>query len=477
MVPPNRAADGRLGRLVQPVRTVPNPEGRLFEQIQLALAQPGLEVDLDRCRITGRSAYGAVSDLATGSVAGAAAVTADLIADAVGARRGVDVDRGLVDRWCRTGYSPVGWRPTSVWDPFARDYQTADGCVRLHTNAAHHRSAALSVLGGVDTPEAAETAIAQWESTALEQAIYAAGGCGVELRTGDEWARHQQGVAVAGEPAVRWQQDEVAPIRWTFGSPERPLAGLKVLDLTRVIAGPVSTRFLASLGADVLRIDPPGWSDGLLELDMTVGKACAGLDLKDAADRAVFESLIVEADLMVVGYRADALDRLGFDDQRIRTLNPGLIEVRLNAFGWTGPWRNRRGFDSLVQRSSGLAVAVDGGVMAMPYQILDHATGYLSAAAAIQLVRARRAGIPVVSARLSLARQAQMLLDLGATADVVGVAAGTETVGVDDDLEPVEGTGLGPIRRLRLPYAIDDVNLSWQRPSGNLRSSAARFSV
>lgn len=135
----------------------------------------------------------------------------------------------------------------------------------------------------------------------------------------------------------------------------RPLAGIKVLDLTRVLAGPVATRFLAGLGARVLRIDPPDWDEPGVVPEVTLGKNCARLDLRQTADRARFEALLSDCDMIVHGYRPGALDRLGYGFDLRRALRPGLIDISLCAYGWSGPWAARRGFDSLVQMSCGIA--------------------------------------------------------------------------------------------------------------------------
>lgn len=160
----------------------------------------------------------------------------------------------------------------------------------------------------------------------------------------------------------------------------RPLAGIKVLDFTRVLAGPVATRFLAGLGADVLRIDPPEWDEPGVVPDVILGKRCARLDLHTAEDRRVFEALLARADIVVHGYRPGAMARLGYDEGERRTINPGLVDVSLCAYGWTGPWAGRRGFDSLVQMSIGIAEAGMRWQQAerpvpLPVQALDHATG------------------------------------------------------------------------------------------------------
>jgi crotonobetainyl-CoA:carnitine CoA-transferase CaiB-like acyl-CoA transferase len=178
-----------------------------------------------------------------------------------------------------------------------------------------------------------------------------------------------------------------------------------VLDLTRVLAGPVATRFLAGYGADVLRIDPPGWNEPGVIPEVTLGKRCARLDLTQAADRATFETLLAEADVLVHGYRPAALERLGYSEAYRRQRNPSLIDVALDAYGWTGPLAGRRGFDSLVQMSCGIA---DHGMrrqgagkpVPLPVQALDHATGYLIAAAVVRALIARLSDGRVQQARL-----------------------------------------------------------------------------
>ena len=235
------------------------------------------------------------------------------------------------------------------------------------------------------------------------------------MRSRDAWLAHPQGAAVAREPLVAWTTAaQTSPSGRNGEARGQPLAGIRVLDLTRVLAGPVSTRLLAAFGADVLRIDPPFWSETTLEPEMTLGKRCAGLDLRQSEDRSVFEALLREADVFVHGYRSDALQGLGYGPEELRQYNPTLVDVALCAFGWTGPWAQRRGFDSLVQMSSGIA---DFGMRSesaseprpLPVQALDHATGYLMAAAVLHALRQRRSKGRVLSARLSLARTAHLL--------------------------------------------------------------------
>ncbi|MBK7948020.1 MAG: CoA transferase [Deltaproteobacteria bacterium] len=446
-------------------------------EIETALdAASGVASDPVEVEVVGRGSLAScfdVTGLAVASIAAAGGELARYAASDEGAVGRVEVDRRLASMWFGFSLRPEGWALPSPWDPIAGDYPTRDGWIRLHTNAPHHRDAAIAVLGVEADRKAVAAAVARHESEGLEAALVEGRGCAAAMRTQAEWARHPQGEAVAREPLVAWATVPCA----TESRPDRsrsrgaPLAGVRVLDLTRVLAGPVATRFLASWGADVLRIDPPSWDEPAVVPEVTVGKRCAGLDLEQAGDRARFESLVAEADVFVHGYRPDALARLGYDSARIRALNPDLIDVALCAYGWTGPWRGRRGFDSLVQMSSGIAHA--GSLWAnaprptpLPVQALDHAAGYLMAAAVLRGLRLRRDAGLAASARLSLARTASLL-----TAGPPDTASGALAAEEPSDLAPgVEDTTWGAARRLRVPLRIAGLNGESGTPACALRS-------
>ena len=417
-----------------------------------------------------------VSDFAAAAVGVAAAALAELVGTRWGTVPPVSVDRRLASLWYGWSLRPDGWTVPPTWDPIAGDYQAADGWMRLHTNAPHHRDAALSVLG-VDAIKAdVARVVATWNASALETAIVARGGCAAEMRSIEAWRRHPQGTSLAGESLLATRRTEAT--RRSTWSPQRdrPLHGRKVLDLTRVLAGPVATRFLAGFGADVLRIDAPAWDEPAVVPEVTLGKRCARLDLRLPTDRARFEELLRHADVLVHGYRADALDALGLDAATRQAIRPGLVDVSLCAYGWTGPWRNRRGFDSLVQMSAGIA---DAGMRRLgtdrptplPVQALDHATGYLLAAAAIRGLTSRFTDDRGVEARASLARTAAVLID-GAGAIYPGDIAG---VGDDDWSPHVEATAFGPGYRLRPPIALEGAAMRWDRPATRLGSAAAEW--
>ncbi|WP_332766562.1 CoA transferase [Pseudomonas koreensis] len=417
----------------------------------------------------------AVTDLACASLAAAGQAVSELLRQQTGELPTVAVDRRLASFWFSSSIRPIGWQVPPLWDPVAGDYATADGWIRLHTNAPHHRAAAERVLGACADRTAMATKIALWTSTALEQAVVEAHGCAAEMRSWAQWQQHPQGLAVNAEPLVHFaEQVDGKTLPWQ-GSAARPLAGIKVLDLTRVLAGPTASRFLAGLGADVLRIDSPTWNEPGVVPEMTLGKRCARLDLHDPADRAVFENLLKEADLLLHGYRADALEHLGFSFERRQQLAPGLIDVSLNAYGWSGPWRNRRGFDSLVQMSSGIAEAGQRWKQAdkptpLPVQALDHATGYLMAASALRLLTERLANGRGGSARLSLARTAKLLIEHGPGTN--------EPLRAEDALDQapaIEQTAWGPARRLRVPVEIGGTPVQWDLPAIDLGSHRPRW--
>ena len=199
----------------------------------------------------------------------------------------------------------------------------------------------------------------------LEGAIFAAGGCAAALRERAAWESHPQGRVLA-ELRGLLDLDEGAGDARPLGEllPDQPpAAGVRVLDLTRVIAGPVAGRTLAALGAEVLRIDPPGLPE--LErsaLDGGPGKRSALLDLRTTTGRATFHHLLEHADALIEGYRPGALDALGFGTAELSARYPNLVTASLSAWGHAGPWGGRRGFDSLVQSASGIAAeCTDGG--------------------------------------------------------------------------------------------------------------------
>jgi crotonobetainyl-CoA:carnitine CoA-transferase CaiB-like acyl-CoA transferase len=412
-----------------------------------------------------------VTGLATSAVAAASLGAAHLLA----ARResappsvSVDSRHASAAFAAEALFTPIGWTRPPTWDPLAGNYRAGDAWIRLHTNYTHHRRAVEQVLGARDR-DAVHAALAGEKAQDVESAIVEAGGAAAVMRDRDEWLASTAGAATAETPAVSVaERTSSEPAPWSPLTAELPFEGVRVLDLTRVIAGPVCTTFLAGYGADVLRIDPPGFEEvGSLLPETTAGKRTAALDLTARAGRARFEELIVGADVLVCGLRADALDRLGYDDRSLTALNPGLIVAGLDAYGWTGPWRNRRGFDSLVQMSCGIAahgarVAGRDEPVPLPVQALDHATGWLLAAAVGNALTRRVTESVTARIHASLIGTANLLSTLDAPPAAPSVLT-PEDVTLEDT-----ATEWGPARRVPIPGRIEGVRPRFACPAGPL---------
>jgi hypothetical protein len=311
-----------------------------------------------------------------------------------------------------------GAPPGPVWDPLSRVYAAADGWVRLHGNYAQHRAGIERVFGSVE-PEVVAEAIAAQPADAVEAALHRAGGVAAAARTIEAWRAHPHGRTVLDLPLI---STTTRSDRVSASVTERP----RVLELTRVIAGPTAGRALAWFGADVLRIEAPGHEElQVIVVDFGAGKRSIELDLRAPEGRRVFLDLLAGADVFLHGVRPGALERLGLGAEQRAAVRPGLIDASLSAYGPTGGWAGRRGFDSLMQLSAGLAVAEaaaagtapgPGGLpepRALPCQILDHATGLLLAAATFRALAARSLDGRGRSVVGSLARTAAALAATG----------------------------------------------------------------
>ena len=387
----------------------------------------------------------------------------------------VTVDQRLASLWFGYSFAAQGWELPSLWDPIAGNYRCRDGWIRLHTNLPHHRAAALAVLDCAEEPEAVRAAVATWDGEPLETEVVAQGGVAAFMRSRAQWLAHPQGQAVQQDPLVNWVAPRPVSLRERpEATATRPLAGLRVLDLTRVLAGPIATRTLAGFGAEVLRIDPPGWDEPGVIQDISLGKSMACLDLRKNDDQEKFEDLLAQADVLVHGYRPGALDALGYSRPRRTALAPNRIEVTLDAYGWTGPWAKRRGFDSLVQMSCGIAdrgahwAGVDSPTP-LPVQALDHATGYMMASAVLNALTTAITTQRAASARLSLARMAEYL------AQMPQQLTGPKIEGAlpEDYARQIEDSGWGLALRLRPALQIGKTQMQWERPARACGSAPA----
>ncbi|CAL9573912.1 CoA transferase [Streptomyces sp. enrichment culture] len=403
--------------------------------------------------------------------AGLAEVPAVRVDDGAVATAFVSERHLLVD-----GRAPVPFAPLS------RFWRTADGWVRTHANYPHHWERLLAALGvtGDGDPETVAAALAGRSAREVEDTVCAAGGLAVALRTPAQWAAHPQGVAVARRllvERVRLDSASGRALPGVDGRPLLPAAGVRVLDLTRVIAGPVATRVLGLLGADVLRVDPPGLPEiADQHADTGFGKRSARLDL--ASDRDAFEELLAGADVVVTGYRPGALDRFGLDAPALAERRPGVVVAQLSAWGAYGPWGGRRGFDSLVQVATGIAAAEggDGRPGALPAQALDHGSGYLLAAAVLRALtdRAETGGSRLV--RVALARTAQWLLESApAAAARADAPAGQAPALVPGPWLAATDSPLGRLRYALPPVTFAGGPRDWARPPGPWGADAARW--
>jgi crotonobetainyl-CoA:carnitine CoA-transferase CaiB-like acyl-CoA transferase len=353
-------------------------------------------------------------------------------------------------------------------------YPTKDGrWSYVHANFPNHRAAALGVLGVPEDREAVARAVLTWNAADLEEAIIAAKGAGGMVRTHAEWAQHPQAAAIAALPLLEIVKIGEAPPE-PLPPGTRPLSGVRVLDLTRVLAGPTCARTLAEHGADVMKITGAHLPNlGYQEFDTGHGKLNAQLDLREQKDVATLHGLVREADVFSQGYRPGTLGSRGLSPEELAAIRPGLVYVSLCAFSHVGPWASRRGFDTVVQTVSGItsrqAEVVPGktpGPQFYPVSAIDYCTGYLMAFGAMVALnrRAREGGSWLV--RTSLAQIGKWIVDLGEVPEAAARDAPAEFT--PDELEKwsmVTDTPSGKLRHLRPVVQMSETPTYWARPS------------
>jgi crotonobetainyl-CoA:carnitine CoA-transferase CaiB-like acyl-CoA transferase len=363
-------------------------------------------------------------------------------------------------------------------------YPTRDGrWSYLHCNFPNHRAAALSVLGVAEDREAVARAVATWNAADLEEAIIAAKGAGGMARTKAEWAKHPQAAAVAALPLMEIIRiGDSAPEPLPAG--DRPLSGIRVLDLTRVLAGPTCARTLAEHGADVLRITGAHLpSLGYQELDTGHGKLAAHLDLRVKGDADLLRALVRKADVFSQGYRPGSLANRGLSPEELAAIRPGLVYVSLSAFGHTGPWASRRGFDTVVQTVSGITIrqaecfpGKSPGPKFYPVSAIDYCTGYLMAFGAMVALerRAREGGSWLVE--VALARIGQWIAERGTLPESAWRAAPQDLAA--EELAPLLAevdSAAGRIRHLKPVLGLSRTPPYWSRPPAPLGAHPAAW--
>jgi crotonobetainyl-CoA:carnitine CoA-transferase CaiB-like acyl-CoA transferase len=343
----------------------------------------------------------------------------------------------------------------------------------LHCNFPNHRAAALRVLGVPEDREAVRQAVAKWDALELEEAIIAAKGAGGMVRTMDEWAKHPQAAAIASLPLMEIVKiGDSSPEKLRDG--DRPLSGVRVLDLTRVLAGPTCARTLAEHGADVLKITGAHLPNlGYQEYDTGHGKLAAHLDLRESKDLETLRGLVREADVFSQGYRPGTLGNRGLSPEALAQLRPGIVFVSLSAFSHVGPWASRRGFDTVVQTVSGITSRQGdlfpgsaAGPQFYPVSAIDYLTGYLMAFGAMAALarRAREGGSWLV--RISLAQTGRWLIGRGQVPEAALKDVPTEFTPAELERWTITSdTPAGRLHHLGPVVRLSETPPRWARPS------------
>lgn len=459
---------------------LPSPPASALAALSTLWAGAGLpDPALRRVGLTGREPV-LPSSFAVATALQASLGAAALAAAEIGHARGAPQQQVAVDALdvvCEaSGHFALDGRVPELWDKLSGLYPCGGAAgpqwLRIHANFAHHRDGALRLLG---LPEGDQTgreqvvqALQRWRAEDFEQAAADAGLVVAALRSFEQWDAHPQAAAVAAQPLLALQRLGDAPAR-PAGAPlapgQLPLQGLRVLDLTRILAGPVAGRTLAAYGADVMLVNGPQLPNIDAIADTSRGKLSVQIDLKTEAGRRTLRELVSQADVFLQGYRPGALAALGFGADELARLRPGLVIASLSAYGEAGPWGGRRGFDSLVQTATGFNHAEaqafgDARPRALPLQVLDYSAGFLLAfgVQAALLRRAVEGGSWQL--RVTLARTGQWLRALGRTEGFAAVGKPD----LDAALE-TSASGFGSLRAVRHAARFSHLAPAWSRPA------------
>jgi crotonobetainyl-CoA:carnitine CoA-transferase CaiB-like acyl-CoA transferase len=424
----------------------------------------------------------AVGTAAQVSIAASALAAAELWHLRSGRRQRVSVDmRDAAIEFRSEHYFRVDGKPPRDYrDAIIGMYRCGDGrWLRIHANFPHHRDGVLALLGCQHDRAAVQRALDGWRAETFETAAADAGLAVAAMRSFAEWDNHPQGSAVAGMPLLSLEKIGDAPAA-PLPRADRPLRGIRVLDLTRVIAGPVCGRTLAAHGADVLLVTAAHLhAIGPLVIDTGQGKLSCHIDLRTASGRATMQALVRDADVLVQGYRPGALQALGFGPEEAARIRPGIVYVSLSAYGHDGPWAGRHGFDSLVQMAAGIddaeakAAGIADGPKVLPAQVLDHATGYLMAFAAMAALARRTTNGGSWHARLSLAQTAHWLRSLGR----IDGGLDCPDPSFDDVRDRLEesDSGFGRLTAVRHAALLSETPAGFERPSVPLGTHEPRW--
>ncbi|TFY74985.1 hypothetical protein EWM64_g9027 [Hericium alpestre] len=312
----------------------------------------------------------------------------------------VDARHAVIEFNSEKYYTIDGTLPKDqMWDELSDMYKTKDGYVRLHTKFSHHKQGILDILGCASTKCAVTAALLGWDAFEFEDEVRRRNLCAVALRTFGDTDRNAHSRTIINTQPVHIRKIGDAPPRPNPKGAEykHALEGIRVLDLTRVLGGPVGGRTLAAHGADVLLVTSPHLPDlPFLDVETSRGKRTTQLDLNNEIDKSTLWNLVRDADVFLQSYRPGGLASRGFGPEEVAQKRPGIVYATLTAFGFEGELSGLKGFDSLMQAYSGMNaeeadayreyVHATGGdtsalppYRATPMQALDHAAGYLLA--------------------------------------------------------------------------------------------------
>jgi len=423
----------------------------------------------------------AVGTAAQVSIASSALAAAELCRLRGGRRQLVTVDmrHAAIEFRSERCMRVDGKAPGEMWDKIAGTYRCGDDrWVRLHTNFPHHRDGVLALLACDYDKAAVQQALLDWRAEEFEEAAAQAGLVVAAQRSFAEWSHHPQGQAVAALPVFSIERIGNAPPQ-PLPHARRPLGGVRALDLTRIIAGPVCGRTLAAHGADVLLVTAPHLpAIESLVIDTGRGKLSCQIDLREAAGQATLRALVRDGDVFIQGYRPGALQSLAFGPEEVAKLRPGIVYVSLSAYGHVGPWAGRRGFDSLVQTASGFNVAEGRAAgtdqpRPLPAQALDHAAGYLMAFGAMIALARRCVEGGSWLVRVSLAQTGNWLRQLGRIPN--GLSCQETSFDDVQDLLEVHDSGFGRLTSIRHAAQLSETPARWARPSMPLGTHPAAW--
>ena len=417
-----------------------------------------------------------IGDTSTAALSAVGLAVSDLWESRTGRRQEVSVDARRATASLRSGkYMQMdGAGVSTERNTVMGVYPTKDGrWSYLHCNFPNHRAAALSVLGVAEDRDAVIKAVAKWNAQDLEDAIIEAKGAGGMVRTMEEWAKHPQAAAIANLPLMEIVKLADSPPE-ALPEGSRPLSGVRVLDLTRVLAGPTCARTLAEHGADVMKITGAHLPNiGYQEYDTGHGKLNAQLDLRETKDMETLRGLVSQTDVFSQGYRPGTLGGRGLSPEELAELRPGIVYISMCAFSHMGPWASRRGFDTVVQTVSGITnrqgdlfPGANPGPQFYPVSAIDYLTGYLMAFGGMVALnrRVHEGGSWLV--RISLAQVGRWLVSQGEIpeADLKNIPAEFNPEEIAS-WSTVSDTPMGKLGHLGPVLSLSETPPRWARTS------------